>query len=142
MASARSREVSREKYVHFRDKAVEYYETMKDAHEKGKYNACVSNAVHCVICSVDAFTVFRLGKKSASQNHAEVVLLLKETRTSDESEKSRLCQKVLQLIEMKTPAEYEDRKMSKAESEKAVSLCEKIHSYILGEIRKAEVLSS
>jgi len=137
----RTRDISRERYTYFRDKAVEFYETMKDAHEKGNYDACVANAVHCAICSVDAFTVLRLGKKTAAQNHAEAVNLLKEARSSDESEKSRVCDKVLILIEMKTPAEYEDRKMSKAESEKAKNLCGKIHSFLMNEIKRAEVLS-
>jgi len=137
----RTRNVSRERYTYFWDKAVEYYVTMKDAYEKGNYNAGVSNAVHCAICSVDSFTVYRLGKKSSGQNHTEAVLLLKDARSSDESEKSRVCDKVLQIIDMKTPAEYEDRKMSKAECEKAMNLCEKIHSFIRGEINRAEALS-
>lgn len=137
---ARTRDISRERHAYFRDKAAEYYETMRIAHEKGHYDASVCNAVHCVICIIDAFTVMRLGKKSASQNHAEVVLLLKEARASDESEKARICTRILEIIEMKTPAEYEDRLLSKGESERAVSLCEKIYSYIKGEIRRAEAL--
>jgi hypothetical protein len=135
-----ARSVSHEKFIVFRDKAEEYYQTMKDAYDRNHYSACVANAVHCCICITDAFTVIRLGKKSAAQNHIEAVTLLKEARATDEAEKSRISDKLHELINMKTPAEYEDRKMSKAEAEKAKSLCEKIYLFLKYEIQRAEAL--
>jgi len=135
---ARVSSVSREKWKIFWEKAGEFLRTMRQAHEKGDYNASVANAVHCGISASDAFSVIRLGRKSSGQNHAEAILLLKEARTSDESEKSRVCEKLYQLLEMKNPAEYEDRRMSKAEADRAASLCEKVYSFISSEIKRAE----
>jgi hypothetical protein len=136
----RTKNVSKEKFTIFRDKAREYYETMKAAYDEGNYSASVANAVHCCICITDAFTVIRLGKKSSAQNHIQAVILLKDARSSNESEKTKVADKLHELIEMKTPAEYEDRKMSKTEAEKAKSLCDKIYSFMKYEIERAEAL--
>jgi len=137
----RKKDVSREKYSNFRDKAEEFYEGMWREFKAGGYNNCVAMAVHCAISYVDSFTVFRLGKKSSAQNHAEAINLLKECRTSKESEKSTICSKLYQLIEMKTPTEYQDRKMSKEEAERAKNLCSKIRSFLKYELQRAETFS-
>ncbi|MBI5223955.1 HEPN domain-containing protein [Candidatus Micrarchaeota archaeon] len=137
---SRTKNVSREKYVNFIDKSEQFYDSMKDAVDRGNNDAAVAAAVHCAICYVDALTVLRLGKKSSAQNHIEAAILLKETKTSDESEKSRVCVKLMELLELKTPAEYDDRKLSKAESESAVNSLEKIRKFIKTEIEKSQIV--
>ncbi len=131
----RTKVVSREKYRGFRDKAEGFYAGMLSEFEAAtqdprRYNNCVSLAVHCAISWVDALTVFRLGKKSSDSNHASAIALLKEAQTPNEEKKAGICNDLYQLIEMKTPAEYEDRQPSKADAEKAVHLCKKIHKII------------
>ncbi len=138
--------VSRERYTIFKEKAEGFYEGMLSefslaAHDSKRYNNCVSMAVHCAISWVDALTVYRLGKKSADSNHASAIILLKEARTSNEEEKARICQHLYTLIEMKTPAEYEDRRISKAEAEKSVQLCKKIDHFIRNELESDESIS-
>jgi HEPN domain-containing protein len=130
----RTKSVSREKYEVFWKRARQYQDSMEDSFSRGAYDACVSHAVHCAISSIDAITVLRIGKKSSAQNHNEIVMLLKDTRTHDESEKGKIIDSIFRLIEMKTLAEYEDKSMSKGDAEKAVDFCKKVFNFGKDEI--------
>lgn len=138
----RVKHVSREKYIKYRQKAEQFFEGMQSEYENGRYGTSVTMAVHCAISWVDAFTIFRLGKKSSAQSHVEAITLLKDSRTSNQSEKARICQKLYQLIEMKTPAEYDDTIMSKSDAERAKNLCIKIRVFLRDELKRAEVLNN
>lgn len=131
--------VSREFYKNYVQKATEFYDEMEDAFSRGHWNACVANAVHAAISSVDALAVQRLGKKNSAESHVEAVVLLDDIKSSDENRKSNLKYEIIELVKMKTPSEYEERLMSKADAERAVNRCKKIYSFILGEIKKGEV---
>ncbi|MBU0591713.1 HEPN domain-containing protein [Candidatus Micrarchaeota archaeon] len=130
--------VSRERYLIFKKKADEYYAGMEKEYGNGRYNNCVTMGVHCTISYVDAFTVYKLGTKSSAQNHAQAINLLKDAKALDEKEKARVCNLLSQIIEMKTPAEYEDRKISKAEAQKTKHLCESIQKFFEKEFEKIE----
>jgi uncharacterized protein (UPF0332 family) len=132
----RQKIVSREKYEVYEYRANEYYDMMYDAFEKEKYEVCAGNAIHCAINSVDALLVLALGRKSAGQNHNEVILLLKDVRASDDEERRRVCDYLYKLLELKTPVEYGDKKTSKKTAEKAMGLCKKIHLFTMGEIER------
>lgn len=128
--------VSRERYNVFLNRARQYKSAMEASYEQGDYDACIGSAVHCIIAVVDAISVLVLGKKSSAQNHNEIALMLKEIKTSNESEKAKTCDLLLQIIGMKTLAEYEDKNMSKAEAEKAKRICEKVYTFVVDEIEK------
>ncbi len=130
--------VSREKYKGFKEKAEQYYQGMKNEFDEGRPNNSVTMAVHCAISWTDAFTVYKLGKKSSSQSHGEAIGLLKEAKSSDESKKAQICKDLFQLIEMKTTAEYEDGILSKSDAKKALYLCEKIRAFFINEFEKIE----
>ena len=132
----RTKRVSREKYSSFIEKAEQFYEGMNNEFDQGRPNNSVTMAVHCAISWTDAFTVYKLGKKSSSQSHGEAVILLKETKSSDENTKSQICRDLLVLIELKTPAEYEEGILSKADAKKAIYLCKKIRAFFMKELEK------
>jgi len=134
----RTKEVSRDRYKVFIERAGQFYESMLHSFSNGDYDACVSSAVHCGISASDALAVLKLGRKSAAQNHFEAVLLLKEAKVSEEAEKSRMCDKLQELLKLKMLAEYEDRSLSKAEAEKAKALCEKVFAFVKKEISTGE----
>ena len=129
----RTKYVSKEKFKGFQKKAEEEYEGMRSEFEQGRHNTAVILAVHCAISWADAFTVCKLGKKSSSQSHGEAIVLLKEAKASDEKTKVQVCRDFLKLIQLKTPAEYEDGILSKADAKKAVYLCEKIRAFFIKE---------
>ncbi len=133
----RMKTVSKEKYRVFEERAEQYGESMEEAYKKGKYEVCAGNAIQCAISAVDALSVLKLGRKSAGQNHNEVILLLKEIKTSNEEEKNRVCNDLYRLLESKTDVEYGDTKTSKATAEEARHLCRKIHLFVLNEIERA-----
>lgn len=130
----RQKVVSKEKYEVFEYRANEYYDMMHDSFEKGKYEVCAGNAIHCAINSVDALLVLALGRKSAGQNHNEVILLLKDVKVSNDEERRRICDYLYKLLELKTPVEYGDKKTSKKTAETAMNLCRKIHFFTVEEL--------
>lgn len=135
----RVKKVSREKYKGFIEKAEQYYEGMEDEYGKNRANNSITMAVHCAISYVDAFAVLKLGRKSSAQNHAEAIHLLKEAKSTDERQKTQICNNLYQLIEMKTPAEYEDGLLSRKDAAKAKHLCGKIRTFFRGEFEKLEI---
>lgn len=60
------------------DKAQEYLDAASSELATGRTIAASSLAVHAGINAADAITGFRLGKRSAGQNHEEVLALLRE----------------------------------------------------------------
>ena len=130
----RMKSVSRDRFAVFWRRSGQYRDSMRGSFSKGAYDACVSHAVHCAISAMDAVTVLRIGKKSSAQNHNEIVLLLKDTKSLNESEKGKIIDSILRLIDMKTLAEYEDKAMSKADAEKAVNHCTKVFDFAKTEI--------
>ena len=133
------KDVRRQFYSNYVKKAEEFYDTMETAFQKQHWDACVSSAVHTVISILDAIAVQQLGKRSSSQNHLQAVLLLNDIKTHDENRKSNLKNGVMELINLKTPSEYGEKLMSRAEAKKAMDICEKVYTFIVGEIKKGEI---
>ncbi|MBN1170372.1 HEPN domain-containing protein [Candidatus Micrarchaeota archaeon] len=135
----RVKHVSRYKYNGFVEKAEQYYNGMKSEFEGERPNNSVTMAVHCAISWTDAFTVYKLGRKSSAQSHGEAVGLLKEAKSSDEKKKSQIMDSLLELIDMKTPAEYEDGILGNKDAKRAINLCEKIRAFFINEFEKTKV---
>jgi len=134
----RVKRVSKEKYRGFIDKAEQYYQGMEDEYEKQRPNNSVTMAVHSAISWTDAFTVLKIGQKSSSQHHGEAINLLKEAKSTDEQKKSNICKDLYRLIEMKTPAEYEDGVLGMKDAERARHLCKKIRDFFKQEFDNME----
>lgn len=115
---------------------MQYYDSMNDAFKRKHYEACAGNATHCAISIVDALCILKLRKRSAGQSHVEVISLLKEVKLFDEQRKTRICNHLYELLQLKTPVEYGDKKTSKGVAEKAIHLCKKIYLPLLTEIEK------
>ena len=49
--------------------------TANYAFSNGNWNSCVINAIHSAIASADAFCIFKLGLRNASERHADAVAL-------------------------------------------------------------------
>ncbi|MDE1820235.1 MAG: HEPN domain-containing protein [Euryarchaeota archaeon] len=67
----------REKFVVFFRRAEEASRTMKSCVEARMFNSAAIEAVQTVISALDAFTCWSLGVKSTSQNHLDVLRLLR-----------------------------------------------------------------
>jgi len=139
VSMTRQKFVQRNLYVNYVKKAEEFYEEMNSAFQKQHWNVCISNAVLATIAIVDAIAIQQLGQKSSSQNHIEAVFLLNEVKTSDENRKSNIKTEIVDLINMKTPSQYSEKLMSKAEATEAVNKCGKIFSFLKAEIERKVV---
>jgi len=103
---------------------VECHQAMKDAYDKGNWNAAVVNAVHSAISSADALTVFSKGVRHAGEKHEDVITLLQTIGLDPGTLKTKTRQ-LSRLLSIKNAAEYEERLMSKSDATSAVKDAER-----------------
>lgn len=106
----KARGVDRESYPLFLDRAEEFLAAAHGSFARGHFQAATSNAVHAAIAAMDAITVFHAGKRSASDRHEEVLVLVRSLRLPDHDLSKRLVQ-LGRLLGMKTRAEYADARI-------------------------------
>lgn len=114
----KTRNVGREYANNYLRRAKECKDTMSKAAEEKMWNACVINAIHCAIASTDAICIHKLGMRSASERHSDVVVLL----SSIQGEEIKQAVKHLShLLDIKTDAEYGERLATQKDAEQAMS---------------------
>lgn len=96
--------VNKELYKNYLKKAQENFESMNDNINNNRWNSAVVNAVHCVISSADAITIFFKGERHAGEKHEEVVKLLKTVNVVD----NKKIQQLLNVLHFKNKVEYEE----------------------------------
>ena len=100
---------------------------MDTAYEKGDWNMTVTAAVHCAISSADALTVKFKGVRHSGMRHESVVRLLNTLEIQDISKKNR---QLLNLLRLKSAAEYEHRLMSQSDAADATRDAERFYSWV------------
>jgi len=120
----RTRSVDKFLYRNYVQKAVECQQAMKDAYDKGNWNAAVVNAIHSIISSADALTVFFKGVRHAGEKHEDVITLL-QTIGLDQGALKAKTRQLSRLLSIKNAAEYEERLMSKSDATSAIKDAER-----------------
>lgn len=133
----KARGVDRESYPLFLDRAEEFLAAAHGSFARGHFQAATSNAVHAAIAAMDAITVFHAGKRSASDRHEEVLVLVRSLRLPDHDLSKRLVQ-LGRLLGMKTRAEYADARIKRGEAEDAVRTAERIVTWARGHLPRTE----
>lgn len=129
----KTKAVERSEYKTYLKKADEFYDTMLQAKERGKWNAVGLNAVHCAISSSDAMLVFYAGIRSASDDHlAAIDLLSNSIELPDVKSKRETLRKILVK---KSIIEYENRDFTQKEALEILKLIERFYSWIISKIR-------
>jgi hypothetical protein len=123
--------VPKEKWSVFWHRAAGFHKAMQ---KEESTDVVVSNAVHCAISAIDALSVLKNGKKSSGEHH-NALFIIKEIRTSDDAERSRIISKLQNLIPLKSKGEYEDINPSSKDAEKAVDLSRDIFNFVEKELR-------
>ncbi len=126
--SIETKQVDKKKYKNYLQKADELYSAMENSYDQGNWNACVVNAIHCAINSVDAITVFYLGIRHSGERHTDAVQLLKEVKL-DQNEVNSKGQQLSSLLNIKSAAEYTDQLMNQKDAENAKKACDRIYSW-------------
>jgi hypothetical protein len=107
---------------------------MEDCYERKLWNACVVNAIHCVISASDALTVYYLGFRNAGERHTDVVSLLQRIGIDPKELSPKLTQ-LTSLLSIKNLAEYEERLMDEADATDSKKACERFHSWAKGKMK-------
>lgn len=117
--------VARDRYGIYREKALEFMETMVDAAAKRNWNAVGLAGVHCAISATDALLVKYAGVRSSADSHQDVVGLLRGRIHDDET--PRQCKRLSEILAQKNLIEYVDRAYPEKE---AVALKLSVERYL------------
>lgn len=124
----RTRAVNRGLFKNYLRKAEEFYRAMDHSFQTGDWNACVVNAIHCVISSADALTVFFLGFRHAGEKHHNVLQLIEQIDFDPQEIQSKNRQ-LTSLLMIKNRAEYEERLMGKSDASNAIKATKRYHEW-------------
>lgn len=115
-------------------KADEFGAAMAQAAAAKNWNAVGLNAIHAVISATDALTSFHLGKRSRSQDHEDVILLLRELPLQDVSAKAS---QALEVLRLKNKVEYEARLFEEEEAHVVQLRAERFLAWAHASLRRA-----
>jgi len=123
----RTRPVHRSGAAGYFRKAQEFFESMRQALEDGRWSAAGLNAVHCAISCCDAVLVYYTQQRSAGSNHeAAVHLLASLAKVPEARQKAETLRKILHQKHM---VEYEDRAVTAHEAAEMAKLAERLHQW-------------
>ena len=120
--------MERSEYKIYLKKTNEFYDTMLQAKDSGKWNAVGLNAVHCAISSSDAMLVFYAGIRSTSDDHLSVIDLLSNSVRLPEV-KSK-CETLRKILVKKSIIEYENRDFTQKEALEILKLTERFYTWV------------
>ena len=123
----KTRNVDKHKYRNYLIKADEFFDSMNDSFAKKKFNAVVLNAIHCAISSADALTVFYKGVRHAGDKHEDVVGILNTLDLSEIKNKNR---QLLNLLNIKNSAEYEEKLMTESNALNSIKNAERFYKWV------------
>lgn len=95
-------------------KAEEFYLTMTEAFQKGRWNAAGLAGIHCAISATDALLGKKARIRSAGDSHLDVVHLLKENIT--DANVGAQSQRLHRVLSEKSQVEYDSREFREAEA--------------------------
>lgn len=105
------------------DKAERFLNGAEEALRSGNEDTAALAALHAAISALDAITVARLGLRSTSPNHADVLLLLDRT---DVDGKEEIKRQMRPLVSRKNLIEYEDRLLPRGEAKELLKRAKKV----------------
>lgn len=115
-------------------KANDFYATMIDAKNVGRWAAVGLNAVHCAISCCDAMLTFHLGIRSAGEDHIQAADLLEDLpKGVADIEKSTF----KRIIAKKNLIAYENREFRQAEALEIVKLTERLYRWTVASLPAA-----
>lgn len=121
----RFRTVERSHYRTYWRRATELRAVMRHAVAEELFGAAASNAIHCLIATVDAVLVYRQGIRSAGEGHLEVAELLQRDRQLPDVGKAAA--HLRKGLAKKNLVEYEDRDLTVPEAREIVDHAERLY---------------
>jgi HEPN domain-containing protein len=109
-----ARSVTEQEAHSYLKKAEEFYLTMVEAFQKGRWNAAGLAGVHCAISATDALLGKKARIRSSGESHLEAVQLLKQH--IDDPQVGAQSQRVYRVLSEKSLVEYDSREFREAEA--------------------------
>lgn len=109
-------------------RAAQYERSMNRAFENGDWDSCVGDAIHCAISAQDAFCINKKGQRYKGTDHREAAEFFKGIFQTEEHKKAY--QRLFDLIQTKTDAEYGDRNLTEKEAKQAKLNAERFLAYV------------
>ncbi len=116
VSQRRTKPVQRAQVIQYAGKAVEFARAAESELQAGRLTAATSLAIHAAINAADAICGARLGARSASQNHTDVLELLRQGGTDGRAIEGDL----RRLLVLKTSVEYEPEEVEMGTAARAV----------------------
>lgn len=120
--------VEKAKYKLFLKKALEFYQSMKDALDSELWSSAGLNAVHAGISANDALLVCFHGLRSTSADHRDAINLTVALVTQRGAVEA--VSHLRRLIAKKNLIEYEGKVFSRADAEEAAKHAERFITWI------------
>ena len=117
-------------------KSEEFERAARGAAERQDWDAAVANAIHSGISMADAVAVFYLGKRSVAPGHDESVSLLEQLDV-DAKEVERAASHLTELLKVKNTAEYEERLLTRRDSDQALKHLGRFKTWARGKLPSA-----
>ena len=121
--------VDKSKYTDYLKKSEEYKRSMESSFERGDWNSCVGNSVHCAILAADALCIIFLGVRHRGENHEEAIGLFRSISPNDERMRKN-AQRLGDLLSVKTDAEYGEKLLTSKEAELSIQTATRFLDFI------------
>jgi len=121
-------EVEKSKYDNFLQKALEFYQSMRDALDQELWSSAGLNAVHAGISANDALLVYFHGIRSTSSDHRDAINLTLSLITQSGAKEA--ASHLRRLIAKKNLIEYEGKVFSKADAEDVAKHTERFINWV------------
>ncbi len=128
----KTRDVAKAFYANYLKKADECFHAALNSFKNEEWNAAAINAIHACIAGCDAICVYFLGKRSEEHNTA--VVLFKTIKNDEEINTN--ANRISRILRTKNMAEYEERLVYKKEAERILQDCERLLTYVKGQLPK------
>jgi uncharacterized protein (UPF0332 family) len=123
------RSVDRSQAADYVKRSEECLTSMQRDFNEKKWDSCVILAIHAAISAADALCVNALGKRSASENHRDSIILFQSINPND-IELRKASMRLGDLLKIKTDAEYGERSQSQKDAELAKLNAERLVSFV------------
>jgi uncharacterized protein (UPF0332 family) len=123
------RSVDRSQSAEYMKRAEECLASMQRDFEERRWDSCVILAIHAAISAADALCVRTLGKRSASENHRDAIILFQGIDPRD-NDLRKAAMRLGDLLKIKTDAEYGERSQSEKDAELAKLNAERLVSFV------------
>ena len=127
-AKIRTSDIDKAFYTNYLKRAEECFNAAQNSSKNQEWNAATISAIHSCISACDAMCVYFLGKRPSGQSHNDAVTLFSTIDNTEEI--STNANRISRILGIKNMAEYEERLIFRAESEKVLKDCERFLAYV------------